>query len=99
MPQGEDGVAPEHPWTREPHDVPNLLAFAGSIAVDRAVGAGGLVFAEYAAAEPDAGVIQQAATIPAKPLVMAVPRSAIDAKHGRHRSVLAAEAWVDELHP
>ena len=79
---GKDRVPPDHPGAGMAHDGTDLLPHVGPVAVDGAVGAGGLFRPEGAFVGTPCGVSEKPRTIAADFVFCAVEVPAEDPDHG-----------------
>lgn len=94
MTDGQPGVAQQHAGATPAHHLLDLFAHRRCVAVDVAVGAGGLVtVAVTAAGEPLVGEIPQLATVTAVGILMVV--QAVEADHGTDCPLLAHQSGVN----
>ena len=66
MPDCSHRMVQQHPRPRPPHDGPDALPHVGTVAVDRASAACGLIVWEFAFVKPPERICQQVRTLPAK---------------------------------
>lgn len=80
--EGEDGVGKEHARPGVAHHRPDLITFAGRIAVNRACGAGGFVLLERAMVQPFSGIGKKFAAFLARNGLAVVVISTESMDHG-----------------
>lgn len=93
MADGQDRVPQEHSWTGESHDLLNAFSHLGLVAVDRALGAGALLWPEGAAVEAAGGVVEQFGALWAQGAARSMVFLTVEPQHGRHGSLLACNSW------
>jgi len=95
---GKDRVPPDHPGAGMAHDDPDSLPHVGPVAVDGAVGAGGLLRAEGALIETLDGVSEKPRAIAAESPFCAVAIPAEDPDHGLQGFALPLDSGVSFRH-
>lgn len=96
---GQDWVRPHHPRTGKPHDGPDPSPHPGSIALDRARGAGRLVFFERTAIQSFQRIVLEFMAIAARRSPGGVDPSAVDANQNPDRLLVPLQAggWTPLL--
>lgn len=96
---GEQRMAKQHPRAGISHDRPGLSLASRLVAVNRAVGAGRLVFPVRTLFEPQLGIVEELLARVAQHIARDIVMSgAIHADHLAHGQALAGEAFLFCVH-
>ncbi len=98
MKGGKDRVAPDHPGARVAHDLPDPLPHVGTVAVDGAVGTGGLIIAVGAFVESPSGIVCKLAAFGAKTRLSPMMIAAENPDHGLDGLALSGEPGMGVCH-